>query len=202
MKSFTQILNFFAPAITILVPFIIYIGIRDGRFRYLFSGLLFIYLVRIVSALRKGMKKNQIIIFAFIFSLLCCAIIFNRALLALYTPVLINFGLLLSFGSTLFIGPPIIETFARRQVKTLSDEEIKYCRNLTVLWSIFFIFNGSISLIISATGNMKYWIIFNGFISYILIGLFFAIEITYRYYRFRNYGNTFIDAFFKRILKD
>lgn len=201
IQQIMKIFKWLIPAITVFVPFIIYFAIRNFGLRYLFSGLLLLYLLKSALSLRNGIKRNQIFIFATIITLLCFAIILNRASLALYTPALINLGLLLSFGSTLFIGPPLIETFARRQVNSLSDEEVRYCKNLTIVWSFFFVFNGSISVIISAAGNMEHWIIYNGFISYILIGLLFSIEMTYRYYRFRNYGNTFIDSFFKRIFK-
>lgn len=201
IKTFQWIFSYFSPAITVFVPFIIYFGIRSIGFKYLFSGLLLLYILRLVYSLRKGITNNQIFIFTVIIVLLCCTVFFNRASLALYTPALINLGLLLSFGSTLFIGPPIIETFARKQRIELSDVEIKYCRKLTVIWSVFFIVNGGVSVVISLGRNMDSWIFYNGFLSYIMIGLLFSIEMTYRYYRFRNYGNTFIDNFYKRIFK-
>jgi uncharacterized membrane protein len=201
VKPFKLIFNFFTPAITVLVPFIIYFGIKYFGIRYLLYGLLLLYLLRSAHSLRAGMKKNQVIMLVIISTIFGLAIIFNRASLALYTPALINLGLLLSFGSTLFVGPPIIEIFARKHVKSLSENEVKYCRNVTILWSAFFIVNGCVSLAISATGNVDYWIIYNGFISYIMIGLIFIIEMTYRYYRFRNYGDSFIDSFYKRFFK-
>jgi len=201
IKPFKLILTFITPAITVLVPFVIYFGIKYFGIRYLLYGLLFLYLLRSASCLRGSIKRNQAFVLISIAAVFGLAIILNRASLALYTPVLINLGLLLSFGSTLFIGPPIVEIFARKHVKSLSEIEVKYCRNVTVLWSAFFIINGSISFIISATGNIDYWILYNGFVSYIMIGLIFFIEMTYRYYRFRNYGNSFIDSFFKRIFK-
>lgn len=201
IKPFKLILTFITPAITVLVPFVIYFGFKYFGIRYLLYGLLFLYLLRSASCLKEGMKRNQAFVLISIAAIFGLAIILNRASLALYTPVLINLGLLLSFGSTLIIGPPIVEIFARKHVKSLSEIEVKYCRNVTVLWSAFFIINGSISFIISATGNIDYWILYNGFVSYIMIGLIFFIEMTYRYYRFRNYGNSFIDSFFKRIFK-
>ncbi len=201
VKPIKLILNYFTPAITVLVPFIIYFGFKYFGIRYLLYGLLFLYLLRSASCLRGGIKRNQIFVLISIAVVFGMAIILNRASLALYTPVLINLGLLVSFGSTLFLGPPIVEIFARKHVKSLSEIEVKYCRNVTVLWIAFFIINGSISFVISATGNIDYWILYNGFISYILIGLIFLIEMTYRYYRFRNYGNSCIDTFFKRIFK-
>ena len=173
VKPFKLIINCFTPAITVLVPFIIYFGIKYFGIRYLLYGLLFLYLLRSASCLRGGIKRNQALVLISIAAVFGLAIILNRASLALYTPVLINLGLLLSFGSTLFIGPPIIEIFARKHVKSLSEREVKYCRNVTILWVTFFVINGSISLIISATGNIDYWIIYNGFISYIMIGLIF-----------------------------
>lgn len=201
LKLIKAAFDYFTPVLTVAVPFIIYFSIKNYGYRYLFSGLIILYLLKLTSSLRRGVNKKQLFMFIIIGGFLCCAIILNRFSIALYTPFLINLGLLVSFGSTLFIGPPVIEVFARRHVKILSDSEIKYCRKLTAIWSLFFLFNGSISMIISLSKNMEYWIIYNGFISYVLIGMFFLIEMTYRYYRFRNYGNTIIDSFFKRIFK-
>lgn len=201
VKTFKLIFNFLTSAITVSVPFIIYFGIKYFGIRYLLFGLLFLYLLRSAHSLKAGMKKKQVFVLVIIAAIFGLAIILNRASLALYTPALINLGLLLSFGSTLFVGPPIIEIFARKHVKSLSEKEVKYCRNVTILWSAFFIINGSISLVISTTENVDYWIIYNGFISYIMIGLIFFMEMTYRYYRFRNYGDSFIDSFYKRIFK-
>ncbi|NLE02607.1 MAG: hypothetical protein GX640_22310 [Fibrobacter sp.] len=201
MNFIKRIFSYLAPVVTIFVPFAIYLSFRNNSLRYLFCGLLALYVIRVVFFLRKGIKLRQVVIFMLTGLFLGFVMIFNRTFLALYTPTLINFGLLLSFGSTLYFGPPVIETFARMQVRTLSEAEVKYCRILTMLWSVFFLFNGSVSCAISSTGNLKYWLIYNGFISYIMIGLFFSIEMTYRYYRFRNYGHTIIDSFYKKIFK-
>ncbi len=200
-------LNIVSVAVMICLPLLIYFGYKEGiEPRFIAFALLLFYGIRSgifkKKSLRSILKSKQLYVVGSIILFFGIVIALNRATFFLYIPAFVNLGLLLSFGSTLFLGPPIIETFARRQVKKISAEEIHYCRNLTVLWSLFFLLNGTVSVIIALKDNMEYWVIYNGFISYILIGLFFAVEMTYRYWRFRNYGTTIIDSFYKRIFKE
>ena len=57
-------------------------------------------------------------------------------------PMLISFGLLYSFARTLWVPPPMVERFARRQKVDLSPDEVRYCRQVTLVWCGFFILNG------------------------------------------------------------
>jgi len=104
--------------------------------------------------------------------------------LKLYS-VAISVTLLFVFGSTLFLPPTIIFRFA-----TLQDTSIKgspaekqveaYCRKVTVAWCVFFICNGSIAAFTAFRCSDKVWSVYNGGISYVLMGLMFAVEFIIR----------------------
>lgn len=104
--------------------------------------------------------------------------------LKLYS-VVISATLLVVFGSTLFLPPNIIFRFA-----TLQDKSIKgslaeklveaYCRKVNIAWCIFFICNGSIAAFTAFRCSDEVWSIYNGGISYVLMGLMFAIEFIIR----------------------
>ena len=108
------------------------------------------------------------------------------------------------FGSTLFFEPTMIFRFA-----TLADKSIigstcendvrKYCRVVTIIWCLFFIMNGTISTLTAFSQDIfhiteeqadKVWTIYNGCLSYVLMGLLFAGEYLVRI----NYDSHLIKA--------
>lgn len=129
----------------------------------------------------------------FLFAGLFCFITGKVFFLKIYS-VVINITLLFIFGSTLFMPPNIIFRFA-----TLSDKSIKgssyeqqvykYCRNVTIIWCSFFILNGTAAFFttfadkifgISQERSNRIWGIYNGGISYILMGTLFIVEFIIR----------------------
>lgn len=96
----------------------------------------------------------------------------------LYYPVIVNLTLLVTFSLSLFYGQPVITRLA--QITTpLDDEGKKYTRQLTKVWVTFFSFNALIALITTQL-SLDVWTLYNGGISYILIGLLAGGEWIYR----------------------
>lgn len=100
-------------------------------------------------------------------------------------PVLVNAGLLLAFVWTLVYPPTVIERLARLREPALPPSGVRYTRYVTWVWVAFFAINGSIA---AATlwAEDHIWAIYNGLISYLLIGALFLGEFLFRqYYRGR-----------------
>lgn len=120
----------------------------------------------------------------FLIAGLFCFITGKEYFLKLYS-VVINATLLAVFGSTLFIEPNIIFRFA-----TLADKSIKgssfekqvysYCKKVTVVWCCFFIINGGIAAYTTFFCSREVWAIYNGGISYVLMGTLFVVEFIIR----------------------
>ena len=125
--------------------------------------------------------------------------IWNDPMGLLIAPTLINGALLATFGGSLWAERPIVERFARIQVKDLSDAEVRYCRRVTKVWCGFFVANGSTTLYLALARDIEEWALFTGFISYVLIGLLFGAEYLYRHWRFRRYMGGFADPLLKRL---
>lgn len=106
----------------------------------------------------------------------------DRVLLAL--PVLINLSLFLGFGATLLRGRPMVETFARLLEGDLSPEKIRYCRSVTLVWTAFFFLNGLTAALLAVAAPLAWWAVYNGALSYGLIGLLFGVELLVRRARF------------------
>jgi hypothetical protein len=96
-----------------------------------------------------------------------------------------NGAFLAAFGSTLFAPPVMIFRFATLQDKSikgsLAEKRIAaYCRKVTWVWCGFFVLNGSIAFYTVFFASDALWSIYNGGISYILIGILFAGEFIVR----------------------
>ena len=124
---------------------------------------------------------------------LFCFITGKEFFLKIYS-VVINITLLFVFGSTLFMPPNIIfrfATLADRSIKGSSYEEQvnKYCRNVTVVWCCFFILNGAAAFCTTFADRIfgldeelarTVWAVYNGGISYVLMGTLFIVEFIIR----------------------
>ena len=113
-----------------------------------------------------------------------CLLTDSLVILKLY-PVLMNVLFLFAFGLTLFQGPPMIYRFAvladRSIPNSLGEKRIaEYCRKVTTVWVMFFAFNGSMALLTILSGSNALWSVYNGGVSYILIGTLFAGEYIIR----------------------
>jgi len=100
-----------------------------------------------------------------------------------FYPVLVSVGLLSVFVWSLLFPPTVIEQLARLKEPDLPPSGVVYTRKVTKIWCGFFVVNGAI-----ATGTVYHgdgiWTLYNGFISYLLMGLLFAGEWLFRqYYR-------------------
>ena len=124
---------------------------------------------------------------------LFCFITGKEFFLKLYS-VVINLTLLLVFGSTLFLKPNIIFRFATLADKSIAgssyENQVKiYCRNVTIVWCCFFILNGTAAVLttfadklfgLSPEGARRVWAVYNGGISYVLMGTLFIVEFIIR----------------------
>jgi uncharacterized membrane protein len=134
--------------------------------------------------------------------MLLCLIsaLLNQSHFILYMPVLISVNLLISFGYTLIRPPSMAAIFAQRATAmTFNAEQLRYCRLVTLIWVIFFAFNGTAAGLTACCTALEVWSLYNGLIAYGAIGLLFTTELFYRHWRFRRYVGLPTDAFFKKL---
>ncbi|SAK86680.1 hypothetical protein AWB78_04459 [Caballeronia calidae] len=119
---------------------------------------------------------------AFMLSVASAAIVWtdSERLLHIY-PALVNFGLLIAFGSTLVRGPSMIEKFARIRTPDLSEPAVRHTRRVTQIWCGFFAANGLFSFYTALYWPRQAWSLYNGAIAYGLVGVLLAGEIAWRY---------------------
>ncbi|MDR0452281.1 MAG: AMP-binding protein [Treponema sp.] len=115
---------------------------------------------------------------------LLCFFTNSPLVLKLY-PVLMNALFLFVFGGTLFFPPVMVFRLAVLQDRgirgSLAEKRIEaYCRKVTMVWCAFFVLNGGVAAYSVFRASDAFWSLYNGGISYILIGILFAGEFSVR----------------------
>jgi uncharacterized membrane protein len=185
MKKLLKLLSLL---VGLAYPFLVFIIMRkygaDARVLVLFLVLIAaVYFLSHSSDIKsKGMKAVQFWGTLVVLSgLALLTFLTKNAGFVKFYPISINLMLLVSFGSTLFFEPNMIFRFARLQDKNIDKNPhvqkiISYCRRVTLVWCFFFIANGLVSAGTALWGTDFQWTLYNGLISYILMGLLFAVE--------------------------
>ena len=164
-----------------MYPFAVYIGLNNLSHSALALILIALVLMRVFLA-RSNLKKLPWLVPA---SFLGVAAIGVSALtdstigFKLY-PLAVNFAMLMVFAYSYIKPPTVIETFARLTEKNISSQAIKYTANVTLVWCLFFTANGLVSLYTALFTPLDIWMIYNGFISYILMALLMLVEYLVR----------------------
>lgn len=95
-----------------------------------------------------------------------------------FYPVAMNAAFLVGFAVSLF-RTPLVEVFARRMGEKLDERAVAYCRRVTVAWVVFLAFNTAVSLA-TVFLSSEIWVLYNGCVSYVLMGLMFVGEFLIR----------------------
>lgn len=169
--------------IFLLYPFLIYLGLQEFQPRVLACLLLIAVILRLTAS-RYGKKKEGEMgtslywIAAAILVTIFTLVTDSKLGLYLYPP-LVNLTFFIFFSVSLLHPPTTIERIARRQRPEMSVRAIAYTRKVTQAWCLFFLLNGGIS-VMSISYSEEWWVLYNGFITYILIGLMLAGEYLIR----------------------
>lgn len=164
-----------------MYPFAVYIGLNNLKPGYLAIILIAFVLMRIVLV-RAKLKNFPWLLPASILGIVAIMVsAFTDSTIGfkLY-PLAVNFAMLMVFSYSYFKPPTVIETFARLSEKDLPPQAIKYTAKVTLVWCLFFIINGLASLYTAAFMSLDSWMIYNGFISYVMMGLLMLVEYLVR----------------------
>lgn len=90
-------------------------------------------------------------------------------------------------------GTPLIEHFARMVKPELSAAEQGHCRAWTRIWGIYLLVLAALGLALAYWAPLGVWTIYVGVVSYVLVGVLFAIEYVIRKIQFRDYNRNPMD---------
>lgn len=165
--------------ITSLYPLAIWLGHGQVEPRLLAGILLLAALTRLpalkVSTTARWWLGGALLLAAFT--------VWSNAMLPLKLyPVLVSVVMLTVFAYTLLAPPSMVERIARMREPDLPPEAIGYTRKVTQVWCGFFAINGVIALSTALWASPAVWSLYNGVISYLLMGLLFGGELLIRVY--------------------
>jgi len=159
--------------LSIAYPFLIYWGLQHYEASSLLPLLLLLLGLRWILG-GKSFERSMLI--AIMALLVFIALVWGHQLGLKFYPVMVNLGFLGLFAGSLVFPPPIVERMARIQDPDLSPRGVAYTYKVTWVWIVFFILNGSIAALTAIWGSDEIWVLYNGFIAYLLIGILVAGE--------------------------
>jgi uncharacterized membrane protein len=173
-----------ATILVVVYPLAIYFGIQHFEPKVLALFLLAILILRLISSNQTTQavanSSSKYLVFTAGLILMGISFYFNSLETLKLYPVLVNLSLLILFAASLYFQPSMIERLARMQEPDLSEHAVRYTRKVTIVWCIFFICNGSIAFYTALFSSNEIWTLYNGLISYILMGVLFLSEFAYR----------------------
>ncbi|MBB3169257.1 hypothetical protein [Simiduia aestuariiviva] len=165
--------------LSLLYPFAVYFGAQAFSARYLVLVLACLALLRWFGG-GPFPRWLQLAWLMMIGALACLSLWTDTVLGLLIYPVAINISLLLLFGASLWQEQTVVERLARLQEPALPDSAIAYTRRVTQVWCVFFIVNGSLAAATVWWGDQELWLLYNGFIAYLLMGTLALVEYCVR----------------------
>ncbi|MDR1862505.1 MAG: hypothetical protein LBQ67_01145 [Treponema sp.] len=109
-----------------------------------------------------------------------CLITKSSLTLKIY-PALADLVYLVIMWTSIFIPPPVVFYFINMFDKTIKEHIAprffdRYCRKAAIVWCVFFVFDGAVSLFTVFLASDVVWGVYNGGITYVLMGLIFVGE--------------------------
>jgi uncharacterized membrane protein len=176
------LLGLITAILAVLYPLLVYWGLTRWRIRDLALVLLAIAGLRLLFAGAEKRRAAKGLLPLLVALVLICTLVLvlDDPRFFFYYPVLVSAAMLATFAYSLRKPPPMIERFARLREPDLPPEAVAYCRKVTWVWCGFFVLNGAVALGTANRGDARLWALYNGLVSYVLMGLLFAGEFAVR----------------------
>jgi uncharacterized membrane protein len=165
-------------AIILAWPLLVSFGLTHNGLHWLLPVMALLLLARLLLVRKQpGPMRRVLQSVALAGIALCVASSMLKAhQLLLFYPVVVNAVMLAVFGGSLWSAMPLVERLARLTEPNLPPAGVRYTRQVTRIWCLFFIVNGLIALFTALQGDMRLWTAWNGVIAYLLMGSLMAGE--------------------------
>lgn len=164
--------NILGGLIAVVYPIAVFVALQHN-FSVRTLGLILLCVILVISAWRRNVWMGL-----FGVGLMATAAILNQEIFLKLYPVFMNALVCAMFAFSLR-NVPLVQRIAEKMKYKMTDESRQYARHVTIAWAVFMGLNMLVSL---ATVFMTDWIwtIYNGLISYCLIGVMFIGEYLVR----------------------
>jgi uncharacterized membrane protein len=166
--------------VSILYPLLAALGVRYVGPNWVLLGLLLLIALRALPALKAKAPGGLTWGLLFVAGAVALVALFDRALSVRLYPALMSAAMLLTFAQTIISPPSMIERFARLVRPNLDEGGVRYARNVTLIWCAFFVANCAIGVWTALYADWPFWMLYNGVIAYVGIGVLFFGEFLVR----------------------
>lgn len=174
-------LKFLAGILTLGYPILVYFTVDSVQPRYLALLPAALLLLRWQSRRQAAQASGALALIAPAGGVfLLAAALANQTTWLFGYPVFMNLLFLAWFAHGLFHPPTVVERLARLQDPDLPPQGVAYTRKVTLAWCLFFLVNGSLAAATAWYGDLRLWTLYNGGISYVLMGLLMGAEMAIR----------------------
>ena len=182
MKKWIQITS---TLLLLIFPLLVYLALKFISLETLSLGLVILYTVRLF--LRKNEhtgKKSIRQVPLLIFMLLALLSLLTKDVsYILMQPFALSVILYFIFFLSLIYPPTVVERIYMSRKRKLSSTVKNYCRTMNKVWCLFFCLNAAGAFYTAMYCDITLWAIFNGLVTYLLVGGLFSVE--YLIYRER-----------------
>jgi uncharacterized membrane protein len=169
-------------AIGLAYPFLVYFGTQLLPPIAMVIALLAFIVLR-SAGIGGSPAQRPLIVVSAVVGLVVLGIAMRAPLISLKAyPILLSIGLAALFSHSLLRPPTVMEQIAGLSQPNLDAAAISYLRKLTLVWLCFFILNAAISAATAFWASLETWTLYNGLISYLLIGCIFTGEFAVRHF--------------------
>ncbi|MGB0683247.1 MAG: hypothetical protein ACPGOV_11085 [Magnetovibrionaceae bacterium] len=175
-----RISSLLVAGIGLAYPFAVYFGLTYLSPLVIGGLLVGFLLLRLILKWEREAPRLDLAVLLLTLVVVVVTMFFDQALAIKIYPVAISLGLACVFGYSVLSPPTVIERFARMVEPDLNGRGVIYTRNVTLVWIAFFLVNACLSAASAVIGDLETWVLYNGFISYVLIGSLFAGEFIVR----------------------
>jgi len=165
-------------AIVLAWPLLVGFGLTHNGLHWLLPVMAALLLLRLFQVRKQAGPMRRVLQSVALAGIALCVAssVLKAHQLLLFYPVVVNLVMLAVFGGSLWSAMPLVERLARLREPNLPPEGVRYTRQVTGIWCLFFIVNGSVALFTALYGDMRLWTAWNGVIAYLLMGILMAGE--------------------------
>lgn len=164
----------------IVYPLLVYFGLNAIRPEWLIAGLLLLVLLRYLVVPARGRRMAALSLIVVAIAVVAVMLLAGEVTALRFYPVAVNAVVFAAFAVSLLSKQPLIERIARVREPELPAHAVIYTRRLTVAWSVLIFCNGLVALYTALFSSMAIWALYNGLLSYLILGAFFLLEWLYR----------------------
>jgi uncharacterized membrane protein len=183
MKSLIPLL---LAVVSIAYPAMVYFGIQHISPAFFALVIFALAIAKFVSTRKQTGKEQWLLLLAVTAYSLWLLVSNSEDWLKLY-PVIISWCLAVLFTLSLKQPETILERLARLGGAEITPRAKGYIRRLTLVWAMMLTANGLVALYLALFASLKSWALYCGLLSYLIFGIFFALEYAYRCYYIRKH---------------